>query len=533
MKKIYSYELYKKRTNKDFYNFIKDYLKFEETSANLDIKLNKTDDFIKMIERHKDNTIAIFGDYDVDGISATSIMYKGLKKYKVKDVLTYIPNRFSDGYGMNERMVKNAFEKGTKLIITVDNGISAFEAIEYAKSLGIDVVVTDHHLPKEEIPRADIIINPHISDQPLKTEHICGAMVAYLLMKSLLPNKELEEEKFIAMTATITDVMPLVHENRTIVKDVIQVIREKGTTYNKGIDALLQNLKISFDTFSAETISFKIGPILNTPGRMYKADLAFELLIENDSDRIQYLIDQILNLNQERKNQLENLKQQLDQSINHNEHVNVAVLEDANEGLIGIVAGSICEKTNRPTFIFTKTPEGMYKASGRSPKWCDLSSISKRIFENIIPVSYGGHTHAMGLTLKDIDDVFKFKQLLSDNIKNMDKEELTTCLRYPDEFSIIELRDILDKFQPYGEGLKEPSFALTIKLPRPFIIANKHMKFNFYINGEKIEALQFYNVTSFKDCYYNVYFKINKDYSVYSKKIEYKFFIEEIEEFKN
>lgn len=531
MKKIYGYDLYKKRTGNDFYTFIKDYLKFEETGAELDVKIDLTEEFIQLVTKHKESTIAIFGDYDVDGISASSIMYKGLKKFGIKDILTYIPNRFSDGYGMNNKMVTDAYDKEVKLIITVDNGIKAIEEVKMAKELGMDVIVTDHHLPGDVIPTADIVINPHIGKQNLKTGHICGAMIAYLLIQALLNGSDLKEEKFLAAMATITDVMPLVYENRTLIKEIVERTRQDKTTYNKGLDYLFLKQGISFDTFSLETISFKIGPFLNTPGRLYKADLSYDLLTSS-LEKLPAIYDEITKLNQERKMQMETLKQNAMALLDKADLANIIILDDTNEGLIGILAGSICEKTGKPTFIFAKTIEGVYKASGRSPKWCDLSEVTKDFWQEIMPLAYGGHANAMGLTLKDESDVLNFKALLEAKIKDMPKDELKTYLRYPTGFSIKEVRDILDKFAPFGEGNKEPSFAITTKLDRPIIIGKKHSKFYFNINNERIEGLQFYNIPAVGDGYYNVYFKINKEYSNYSKRIEYKFMIEEIEEYK-
>lgn len=535
MEKIYGYDIYKRRTNNSFKQFLMDYLKItkEDESGNLDVSLDKTSEFISMVNKHKEDKIVIVGDYDVDGVSATAIMLKGLKLYGIDNVFSIIPDRFKDGYGMNVRIVDEAISLGAKLIITVDNGVRALEAVEYARSNNLDVIVTDHHLPGDVLPNSNININCHIDNNMLHTNDICGAMIAYLLIKALLnkTDDELKELLFIAQMATIADVMPIKCENKYLIRKVIKNTIEKRTTFNKGLDILFRMLRLDYINYNLETISFKIAPLLNAPGRLKHADMALKLLLGDDDLELQGLCNELIELNNFRKKELDKLKKEAISKLNPKASANVIMLEDAHEGLIGIVAGSLTELTMKPSFIFTNSESGQIKGSGRSPKWCNLAVVCEEVFKSVTPVVYGGHENAMGLTLDNREDLVHFQTYLNSMVETLPKEEeLKTFLRYPNELTIKNVRDILDEIGPFGEGCSEPNFVVTTKITRANHFGAGHTKIFLNLADELVEGLYFFNNFEALDKLYNVYFKVHKEYSNYSKKIEYKAFISNIKE---
>lgn len=532
MSKVYSYDIYKNRTNNSLLQFFKDFLKYndEYDLEDYNKKLDFTSDFISIVNNFKDSIIAVVGDYDVDGITSTAIMVKGLEKYGVKKVYHFIPNRFIDGYGINTRMVDECIKKNVSLIITVDNGIKAFEAIDYAVSNNITVIDTDHHTPDAILPNAMININPHLANDNLKTKDICGAMVAYLLIKELLQDSNLKEFKVLAAIGTICDVMPLVYENRRIVKELIDIVKKDLTTYNHGLTKLLLKLKIDLFNFNIENVSFTLGPLLNSAGRLDSADLALDLLLEKDENRINQIITKLLELNDKRKELTNSIKTKAKEKMNDYDISNILYVSDAHEGLIGVCAGSICEDTDKPTFVFTNS-NGLIKGSGRGPDWCDLVEICSSLFEKVKPMAFGGHKKAMGVTFKNLDDLKIFKEefdKIIGNINHKPKEEI--YLRFPNGYSVEEVKDTLDILSPFGEGLKEPTFTYKGVITNISPLGRGHTKFFININNTNILGLYFFHVLdeSYKNKVCDIVFNIKKEYSNFYHRLEYKLFIKEI-----
>lgn len=532
MIKIYSYDKYRERTNNSLLQFFKDYLGYTDSfeEADLNVKLHYTKEFIEQIDKHKSDKIAIIGDYDVDGITSTAIMYKGLRKYGIKDVYTLIPNRFSDGYGMNEDLVDKCKDLGVSLIITVDNGVRAFEAIRKANSLGIEVIVTDHHLPDDVLPEALININPHIGNSNLKTENICGAMTAYLLINQLLGNADINELLVLASIGTICDVMPLINENRMAVKKLIDLITTNETTFNLGLDILFKELKLSFKYFNVENISFTVGPMLNASGRLKSADLALDILINDDSLKLLGLVRELIAINDERKLISNDIKAKAKALIKEDDLSNIIFIDEANEGLVGLCASSICEETKKPTFIFTSSEDGYVKGSGRSPLWCNLIEGVSTFIEDLKPIAYGGHSGAMGLTLAKKEDLISFKKKLDEIIaKTVHEEELETYLRYPENYSINEVKDLLEELNPFGEGLKEPTFVIRAQIFNACPLGKGHSKINLMINNMSVQGLYFFHQFDYSmNGIHDIFFNIKKEFSSYSRRVEYKLFIKNI-----
>lgn len=421
----------------------------------------------------KNKNILIVGDYDQDGVSATVILYKGIKRFY--DKLDYaIPDRIEDGYGLNKSIVDMAKKYGFELIITCDNGIAAFEAIEYANELNIEVLVTDHHEVvkvdgKDKLPNARAVLNPHRSDDNYPFDIICGAMVAFKFIHAiyLTYGKTLSlDMNFIyylsqfAALGTISDMMPIIDENRII---VIIGLKELNKKNNHGLKILLEELSWESDV-TIYTVGFLIGPTINSSGRIYTAKLGVELFLENDIDILRQYAKTLVELNNDRKNMT---KESVDLAIKHIEYEklyknDIIILYEnkIHESICGLVAGRIKDKYNRPTIVLTDSSEdGVIKGSGRSIK-------SYNMFENLDKfrkyfISFGGHAMACGLSLNK-EDLNKLSNEINDESK-LTKEDFYKELNidFALKFEQInsKLIEDIDFLRPFGFEFQEPLFA--------------------------------------------------------------------------
>ena len=393
--------------------------------------------------------ILIYGDYDSDGFSATAILYRFFQDQGL-DPAYYIPNRFSEGYGINKKKIKNFKELGYDLIITVDTGIVAIEEAKYAKELGIDLIITDHHEPQEELPEAIAVVNPKIGNSyPFRD--IAGCCVAYKLVCAVSESLGMFEEytqKFLPFVSigTISDVMPLKDENRVILKLGLE---QFNTSKIKAIELLRGNLKVT-----AEDIAFKIAPKLNASGRL-GTDLGCQLLI--DEDNAVEINKELEKLNKKRKD----IVAEILESIKYEEISENGVVfyyaDNLHEGVLGIVAAKLVEITKRPVLIATLSDHGTYKASGRAPVSYDLMQMFKDVKKNFI--KFGGHQRACGCEF-DKDKVLEIKKEIS-NI-DIDKFCSDNIIYYDFPLSIsnltLPLVESLELLEPFGEENRRPLF---------------------------------------------------------------------------
>ena len=323
--------------------------------------------------------IRIIGDYDIDGVTATCILLKGLKRLNA-NVDTYIPDRVKDGYGMHEQLIDKALEDGIDTILTCDNGIAAAAEIEYAKKEGLTVIVTDHHdIPFRDtedgriwiIPKADAVVNPKQNDCLYPNKNICGAVVAWKLIWALYERLGIDSDEIwdfleLAAIATVGDVMDLQGENRIIVKEGLKKL---SSTSFEGLKALICVNNLESAEITAYHVGFVIGPCINASGRLDTAARSLELLLADNMEDAMKLADDLYDLNQSRKAMTEQGKEQAIQSIEENnlgkDRVLVVYLPDCHESLAGIIAGRIREAYNKPVFVLTKGADGV-KGSGRS-----------------------------------------------------------------------------------------------------------------------------------------------------------------------
>lgn len=459
--------------------------------------------------------IRIIGDYDVDGIISVFILYTALKKCGA-NVDYEIPDRIKDGYGINENIVKAAYDEGVDTIITCDNGISAIDQIQYAKDLGLTVIVTDHH----DVPfieedgvrtflssQADAIINPKQIECEYKFKSICGAGVAFKLIEALYEEIGMDKEEcyklieFVAI-ATVCDVVDLIDENRIFVKNGLEML---NNSKNIGINALKKACGLEDKEITAYHLGFVIGPCLNASGRLDSAKKGLELLLMEDDEEAKNLAQEIVDLNDARKNMT---KEGVDRAINiidstdiNNDKILVVYIPDIHESLAGIVAGRVKEKYNKPTIILTKSEEGV-KGSARSIEEYNM-------FEGLLACKelldkFGGHPMAAGLSLQE-DKVDELRKALNNKCELTD-EDLTRKIMIdsslPLEYLNLHLIEELNVLEPFGKGNSKPVFGVRdAKITKAMLLGKDKnvLKLKLLTNNNiTIDAMIFNDLENFE-----------------------------------
>ncbi len=436
-----------------------------------DLKL-AADMILEAVE-HKEK-IAIASDFDVDGIMSGFILKTGFTRIGA-DCSVYTPDRVAEGYGLNCRIVEQAYESGARLLVTCDNGIAAFEGVARAKALGMKVIVTDHHdIPFEEQPDhtiktlrvdADAIVNPKQPDCPYPFKKLCGAGVAFKLICHLYDRRHVPAEEKSALLeytaiATVADVMDLQDENRIIVKLGLERVKH---TKNVGLKALIEVNSLNPARLSAYHIGFVIGPCFNAAGRLDTVKIAQDLLEETDADRALQIAQDLKELNDSRKNLtvagFEQAVDIIENSSIKEDKVLLVLLKDCHESLVGIIAGRVKEKYHKPTIVFTQVEDHRIKGSGRSIEAYNMFMELTR--QKALLERFGGHPMAAGLTLKEENlDVLR---------ENLNK---TTALTPKDLMPVVRIdvpmpigyvtRDFirqLELLEPFGKGNPKPVFA--------------------------------------------------------------------------
>ena len=436
--------------------------------------------------------IRIMGDYDVDGVSSTYILYKGLTGLGVK-CDKFIPHRITDGYGLHEPAIRDAYEAGVQVILTCDNGIAAANEIRLAKELGMTVVVTDHHeVPYNDdeagtrhyiIPDADAVIDPKRPEDDGVFKEICGAVVAWKFVWCLY-RKFGKEDEFnnsdfleIASLGTVCDVMELQHDNRAIVKEGLKKMQN---TSNIGLQALLEVLGLKGKTLTSYDYGFKIGPCINAEGRLDTANEAFDLLVETDYQKALEKAAQMRDLNVERQ---ELTKQGMEEAFKiidaemQDDKVLVVYLPEVHESIAGIIAGKVRERYCKPAFVLTKGDGDFLKGSGRSIE--AYSMYNKMVEVKDLMLGFGGHPLAAGLSLKE-ENLEKFRQELNARSGLTDADFIQKVMIdviLPVDFLTQSFIKQLEILEPFGKGNEKPVFAQSnVRATRAEIIGkNKNV----------------------------------------------------------
>ena len=427
-------------------------------------------DMDKAVERltkaiENQEKILIYGDYDVDGTTAVSLIYSFLRS-RTPNLDFYIPDRYDEGYGVSIKGLDYAASSGVSLIITVDCGIKAIEKVEYATSKGIDVIICDHHLPDDHLPEAVAVLDPKRSDCGYPFDDLCGCGVAFKLIQAYsstvgIPFSDLEPLLDLLVVSIASDLVSVTGENRVLAYFGLKRLNEQP---RKGLEAIITLSKLEPNHVSIDDIVFKIGPRINAAGRMETGRLAVELLTATDDKTAMTIGNQINDNNNERKNiDREITKEALEMVQSGNclahEHATIVYNPQWNKGVVGIVASRLVEAFYKPTFVLTKS-NGFVTGSARSIRGFDLyDSIEKcaDLLEN-----FGGHMYAAGLTLKE-ENLPEFARRIEEYVQTHLQEDMSTPVVEVDavlDFAQITPKffRILKQFQPFGPGNNAPVF---------------------------------------------------------------------------
>ena len=437
----------------------------------------------------KEEKIIIFGDYDVDGITASAILWETLYA-KSKKVIPYIPDRLDEGYGLSKKGIENVLNihPDTKLIITVDNGIVAFDAIDFAKSEGIDVIVTDHHVKGKKLPDTIALIH---------TTSLCGAGIAWVLARELKyeNNESVREKRSLAGLATVADLVPLLRFNRALVKEGIEELKK---TKRMGLVELLREAGLEKDNISVYALGHIIGPRLNATGRIQSAMNALRLLCTKDPKKAKDLSFMLTNINKERQELTEeSVAHAKLAALEYSSESRVIVVshESYGQGIIGLIASQLVEASYRPSFAISKGEE-ISKGSARSISGVNIIELLRSVSHTLLEA--GRHPMAAGFSLRT-DMIEKFIEALTiEAEKVVTKELLDRYLTIDMRLSFLSITKALvselHKLEPYGMGNFEPVFAtdsVTVLETRKLGKEQNHLKLKVEKDGKVFDAIAF------------------------------------------
>ena len=452
---------------------------------------------VKRIKTALDNfeRIAVYGDYDADGVTATTLLYSYLA-LQGADVVYAVPNRHTEGYGLSYGAIDNISRMGAKLIITVDNGISAVDEAEYIRQLEMDLIITDHHLPSEVIPEAIAVVDPHREDCILPFKDYAGVGVAYKLICALEGEENEVTESFLDLVTigTIADVMPLRGENRSIVRRGTALINDSDRA---GIQALIEVAGLEGKTVKSGTVAFGLAPRINAAGRIGTADRAIRLLLSEDYDEAAALAQEINDDNVVRQQTEQEILTQAVEIIESNkswkyDRVLVVSGENWHDGVIGIVASRLVEKYGKPTIVITENEDMTAKGSGRSVEGFSLYDALCACSD--VLDHYGGHTLAAGLGI-NTERIDLFRKKINSYANGMDAFYPVQNIDFKinPSFVNVELLDVIDSLEPFGAGNPQPVFGLynmTLTDITP-IGSGKHLRLSLKRGEAALNAVLF------------------------------------------
>ena len=427
----------------------------------MDVAVDRLNDAMGRKER-----IMVYGDYDVDGCTAVALVYKFLQQF-YSNMEYYIPDRYEEGYGISRKALDYAAEKGIKLIIVLDCGIKAINEIAYAKSLGIDFIICDHHVPDDELPPAVAILNPKREDSTYPFKHLCGCGVGFKFMQAFAKNNGIPFSRLIPLldfcaVSIAADIVPIMGENRIL---AFHGLKQLNTGPSTGIKAIIEICGLTGREITMSDIVFKIGPRINASGRMQNGTEAVDLLVERDFEKALADANHINEYNEQRKDvdkQMTEEANQIVEKLESQKHHSSIVLYDENwkKGVIGIVASRLTELYYRPTVVLTKH-NGIATGSARSVAGYDVYDAIKScrdLLEN-----FGGHPYAAGLSMKEEnvpEFIRRFEDYVSENIlPRQTKPILNIDAELPFRHVSMKLYRDLRRFEPFGPDNPKPIFC--------------------------------------------------------------------------
>ncbi len=451
------------------------------------------------LARQNEENILIYGDYDVDGITSTALLYRFFEKAFAIKVNYFLPDRIEDGYGLNLKALKEIAAENIDLIISVDCGITAFKEAEYLKEVGIDLIITDHHTPSEKLPEAEAVLNHHLVDEAKYfASEIAGVGTAFKLAEALNPQlvKEMQAELLpIVALGTVADIAPLKNENRILVKNGLELIKEDKI---KGLKILIEELKLDKENISAGQIGYIIAPPLNAAGRIHDAEEALKLLIYEDETELREIASKLIKINKKRQQEEEKIYQSAEKKIENidlkKEKSIILADSDWHSGIIGIVASRLLEKYNLPVILFAVDQgNNTAKGSARSISALNIYQALKYCKSELL--SFGGHKAAAGLSIQPdkISDLqIVFKKYLG---QKLEEEDFLKSRKIDLNYDLSRLSkdfiQTLEKFRPFGVANPAPKFLfqnLNTKKCYQMGKENKHLKI-YLENG--IQAVAF------------------------------------------
>jgi single-stranded-DNA-specific exonuclease len=446
--------------------------------------------------------IAIFSDYDCDGIPGAVVLFDYFKAVGYENFLNYIPHRHYEGFGLNNGAIDTLKKDGVRLIITIDCGTSDIEAIAYAKEHDIDVIVTDHHEPQSVLPNAVAIVNPKLGTYPF-TE-LCGASTVFKLAQALLqsgghtvpPGREKWWLDMVGI-ATIADMVPLTGENRVFAHFGLQVLRKSR---RPGIQQLLKKLKVEQQHLTEEDIGFTIGPRINAASRMDTPEDAFLMLSATDVVEAGHRVEHLEKLNKERKTMVALMTKDINKRLQHVEEIPPVLVLGNPEwrpALVGLAANKLAEEHNRPVFLWGKDGNGVFKGSCRSAGGVSVVRLMDECAE--VFIEHGGHHFSGGFSVKD-EYIFTLPERLHaayvavGEIASVQEDRVIDEVLTLDDVTQALVKDI-ERLAPYGTGNRKPLFAFHGVTPRKveqFGKAQEHLKLVFETNTGQLEAIAFF-----------------------------------------
>jgi len=432
---------------------------------------------------HTNEKIMLIGDYDVDGITSTTLMKRFFNEIGV-ELEWIIPNRFRDGYGLSTNLLPRL--EGASLVFTVDNGIAAVEAAKKCQEMGIDLIITDHHIVPEVTPEAYAIVNQKQEACSFPYHEICGVQVAWYLIASLNKalNANVNIKNYLELVAIgiVADMMPLQHINRAMVKAGLQLINRSELPAIKAFRE-----KLDKEIFSVDDIGFQIAPVLNSAGRMDEAKWSVEFLLSHNIYDARVRLDRLTDFNENRKALEQKITDEAIQKVNLNHDVLVVAGEDWHEGVVGIVAARVARRFEKPCIVLTRAKDGGYKGSGRSFHNCNLfetTVVCKHLLNK-----FGGHEAAIGLSLKS-ENLEAFQEALQISYQNQNNEAFTFD---PDILGDLSFSDIsfelinrLKAYEPYGQANARPKFISSNVMIEDVMEMGKekeHRRFSFFLES--------------------------------------------------
>ena len=451
------------------------------------------DRILKAIEGKE--KIIIYGDYDADGITSITVL-KSFLEERGLEVSSYIPNRLDEGYGLNKEAIKKIYDDGYRLVITVDCGISGIDEVDYANSLGIETLITDHHEPADTLPNAMAVVDAKRKDNKYPFNQLAGVGVVFKLIQAISMKLNLDEKQFlkyldIVCIGTISDIVPLVDENRVIAKLGLKLIAQ---TRNIGLKALLE--VIGFTNIDSTAVSFGLAPRINACGRMGDEQVALELFLSKDFAEAKKLALKLNEYNLERQTIEKKIFDEATEKIEKNEKDNTCIVvgsEGWHHGIIGIVASKVTEMYFKPSILICFEGEDG-KGSGRSIPGFDLHEALMKCSKNL--EKFGGHSMAVGITLKK-EKFEKFKEEFEEYAKSLEIDKIVPVINVDSELSLknvdIDSVKSLKLLEPYGEANKMPLFMFrNLKINSIRSLSDgKHLRLTLKDDNYMINAIGF------------------------------------------